>query len=122
MNKHLKLAQESLESKFYCLFREKNVLEISLDKEDLPFLFLVTENPEIILMSFSIDFDNAAVAAQIALELNDITKVAVAENFFMSKSGEVFWEEEALLKFMEESSDVIKNPLIDMKPISSLKN
>ncbi len=122
MNKHLKLAKQILDTKFYCLFRDKNVLEISLDKNDLPFLFLVTENSEMILMSFSVEFDNAAVAAQIALELNDITKVAIAEDFFVSKTGDIYWEGEALLKFMEENSDTVKNPLIDMKPISDLKN
>lgn len=122
LNKNLEKAKKVLDQKFFCLFREKNVLEVSLDKNDLPFLFLVTETPDLILMSFSVEFNNAAVAAQLALELNDITKVAVAEDFYVSKEGEIHWEEAALLKYAEESMEVQKNPLVDMKAISSEKH
>lgn len=119
LNEYLEKAKEMLNSKFYCLFRDNNVLEISIDKNDLPFLFLVTDKEDLILMSFSVEFDNAALAAQLALELNDITSTAVAEDFYISKTGEVHWDAEALEAFV---MDNFEYPLMDMEPISNLKN
>lgn len=122
LNRHLEKAKEILEQKFFCLFRDDNVLEVSIDKNDLPFLFLVTEVPNLILMSFSVEFNNAAVAAQLALELNDITKTAVSEDFYVSKEGGIHWEDAALEKYAEESMDIQSHPLLDMKAISSEKH
>lgn len=122
INANLQAAKSILDEKFFCLFREANVLEVSLDKEDLPFLYLVTEDPELILMSFSVDFDNASVAAQIALLLDDITDTGVAESFYIAKTGEVHWEDDALITYAQESTSVERNPLVDMKPVSSMKH
>lgn len=119
LNEHLEKAKDMLSNKFFCLFRDNNVMEISIDKNDLPFLFLVTEKEDLILMSFSIEFDNAALAAQLALELNDITTTAVAEDFYISKTGEVYWDDLALEAYVMDSHE---HPLMDMEPISSLKN
>lgn len=122
MDKHLKLAKSLLEEQFYCTFRDNNVLEVSVDEEDVPFLFLIVEKPEVILMSFSIDFSNAALAAQLAISLKTLANVLVAENFYLSKSGEVFWADEAIIQYSKDIMFEEKNSLADMKPISSLKN
>lgn len=123
LNSYLEKAKEMLNNKFFCLFRDNNVMEVSLDKNDLPFLFLVTEKEDLILMSFSIEFDNAALAAQLALELNDITTTAVAEDFYISKTGEVYWDDDAIMQYTQDMlAEGHSHPLMDMEPISSLKN
>lgn len=122
LNEHLKKAKDILSDKFFCVFKEKTILEVSIDKEDLPFLYLILEDNDLILMSFSVEFNNASMAAQLALMLYDITDVGVAENFYLSKEGELFWDDAALLKMAEEDQINSRHPLLDMKPISSSKH
>ncbi len=122
LNKHLEKAKKLLNTKFYCKFRNENALDISLDKKSLPFLFLVVQDDDLILMSFSVDFNEASVAAQIALELNAITSTGIAESFYMSRDGQLLWDAEAYAEFMKDMDVVKESPLLNMEAISSNKH
>lgn len=104
-NKWLRQAKTVL-SGFYCYLKDDDILVVSEDKATLPHTFIMTDTvfPNTLLLSFAVDYPNASVAASIALHLTRVTKVALVENFYISKhNGTTFWGDDALKYYSFES-------------------
>ncbi len=89
----IKKIKESLKN--YFLFEKApGIIVVSLDKSELPFAYLV-DTEEGLLISFAVDFIACSIATNVALEVNKIKEVVLAENFYISNAGNTHWGEEA---------------------------
>lgn len=100
-NVSLKKLQKKLKN-YFTYFKHNDILIVSNDKSELPFAYLINDDenhPDEVLISFSVDFCNAASVAQFVLEINENSDVLVTESFYISKSGMTHWGEEAFKMF-----------------------
>lgn len=90
-------AETYLSKSYYCYFKDKDILVVAEDKSVLPFLYVLVDPhyKNTLLLSFAIDFPFPSRACVIGLELSNICNIAVAEDFYISKSGSTFWGDEA---------------------------
>jgi hypothetical protein len=105
---------------YFIYFKEDNVLVLSQDKTLLPFAYIIVDEafPHHLLISFNIEFPLATEAAEIVLKVNDIQRVKMVEEFFISSNGSTMWGDQARDHFDLESSDILEQ----IEPISDLPN
>jgi len=91
----------------YPVFRDENVLELSLDKKSHPFAFLTVERDQFpgIIMSLAYDFSDAYLTADITLFLMHVCPVALGEAFYRSKDATLYWGEDASFRYALENDD-----------------
>lgn len=96
----LKKVEKSLKN-YFLFTKNPGIIAVSLDKADLPFAHIIEDNnyPDCLLVSFDVAFPICDIAAQLVLEVNDIKKVVLTENFYFSQTGDILWGEEALERF-----------------------
>lgn len=92
----LKKIQRALKN-YFTYTKDDGIIVVSLDKSELPFAYIVEDValPKILLISFAVDFPLCNLAANVVLEVNKIKEVVLAENFYISNSGDTFWGTEA---------------------------
>lgn len=94
---------------YYSYFKDANVLVLCQDDGSLPFCFIFTdEDPDLILISYSVDFPLAAVAASIAVEVTLEYPVIIHEEFYIDTRGNTTFGEEAIRQFNLENLDLGK--------------
>lgn len=101
----IKKLQKKLKN-YFTYQKTSDILIVSLDKHEMPFAYVVYDNvhyPNNLLLSFSVDFPIASMAANLALDINDIKPVIISEQFFISNSGITYWAEEAEKMFEIEN-------------------
>lgn len=116
---HLKQAENLLKNQFHIKFLDSNVCVISIDKISSPFAHLIVQDDfDGIGLSLAMDFDETYVVAELVISLMFCAPVALAEPFYESKNGGMYWDQPAFEQFqMETDSDLLKNlqPITDSK-------
>ena len=106
-NTYLVDAQKMLKKQgYYTVFRDSNILEMCFNKQSMPFAFLVIEDEQFpgIIISFASDFHEVMLASDITITLMHIIPIAVGEPFYIDKSGNTYWGEEAEIRFSFETN------------------
>lgn len=78
-----------------------NILEVSADKDSLPFCVLVIEPTDLysVLVSYACDFPDVQTASRLVIDLMHFAKVKLAEAFFIDSNGEVYWGPDANFRY-----------------------
>ena len=118
---HLKDAEKLLTNQFYTHFVNPNICEISYEKSTSPFAFL-TVDPSIfngIGLSIALDCNDTYSIAELTITCMHAAPVALADPFYMSKSGTLHWNDEALAQWqLECDGDILK----DLPTVSNAVN
>lgn len=103
--------------KMYAKFRDENLLEISLDKDDKVFAFLAIEKDQFpgIIFSIAYDFNETYIIADMVINLMYICPVALGEAFYRSKNGNLYWNEDAKFHFTLECDQQL---IQELEPVS----
>lgn len=97
-NPELKKISQLIKDSFFCYFKDDNVLVVSEDKAVLPFAFLIKDSnyPDFLLLSLAVDFPFCEKAVSLALQCNNIRKVTLTEQFYISQDGVTYLGDDAL--------------------------
>jgi len=118
INPHLLAIQKTCDN-LYSYFKDPNVLVFSEDKQSLPFCYVIIDEnfPGKIVVSFSINAPSVSLAVNMALEINNLSPVALTEEFYIASNGQTYWGEEAAKMYaidtqidLENSEAINKNP------------
>lgn len=104
---------------YFCYFKHENILVISEDKAVLPFAYLIHDketHPHFLLISLAIDYPNTYNVAEITLLSNSVKRVALGEQFFISKDGTTYLGEDAHKYYSIETQLSIE----DLEPTSKV--
>ncbi len=117
MKKHpyLKQAEKLLSPRFFVEFLDENIAAIAFEEGFEPFAHIVIEPSQFdgIILSWALDFNEVTLASDITINLMHCASLALGEVFYYSKSGNIYWNEQAEEQFgMEQDSDL----LIDLVP------
>lgn len=118
---HLIQAKKILSHRFYVNFIDKNICIVALDKKTQPFAHLVVEQASFdgIGLSLAFDYDDTFAVAELVISLMHVAPVALADPFYQSKSGDLYWNDAALEQYqLECDSDILK----DLPPVSNSVN
>lgn len=109
-NKHLKLVKSAL-SNYFSYFKSPNILVVSEDKSVLPFAYVIVEkaHPDHLLLSLAIDYPFPDRVVDLALIVNNIKTVALADGFFVAQTGNTYLGEEAHHYYQIETEVPIKD-------------
>lgn len=104
-----------MNDEYFVEFKDDNVLELSLSKEEKPFAFIVIEKDQFpgFIVCISLDFLDCYIIANLMINLMHIAPVALGEGFYRANDGILYWDEDAIGQFELE-----KNPelLEKLKP------
>lgn len=96
-----KLAQK-LKNNYHTEMKHDNILAVSADKNELPFLFCIVEQsiPDTIILSFTLEPMAGFVASDITYVAMTTAPTALGEEFFIDDIGNIRWGEDAMQYFM----------------------
>lgn len=94
---------------FFTYFKDENILVVSEDKSQPPFMLLIVEpsHPKHILISIAVDFPNSISAAAVATEVRGMAPTQITKPFYISKTdGYTYIDDEAFDRWELESIDL----------------
>jgi len=94
--------KERLKEFYHIEIVEKSIAKISNDDETLPFAICVVEpsDPDTVLLSLTVEFEDATKIADFVITLIHIANVDIAEPFYINHStGNTYWGQEAHYNF-----------------------
>jgi len=104
---------------YYFESPNKNILKVSDSSQNLPFAIIVIEKSRPVV-SFTFDFVDALKIADFTVGLMHISPIDLAESFWITKTGDVLWGEEAMARMEIDLTIDINHP--DLIPPNSLLN
>lgn len=110
MNKLLSKAKKSLDYLFTESV-EDNALHLCINKDEVPFLILLTDTdyPDTIIISLAADFQDCFLTSRILLDIFHVAKIELGESFLISDKGEVIIGQDCDLKEMLDGDDEFLN-------------
>lgn len=102
MNAFLLKSKKLLEQDYFVYQPDDNVLVISNDKTELPFMKIIWDEnyPHNLLLSFATDFPLSSLASSLTLQLNNIKEVKLLEDYYIAKNGNMYFGDEAAKFYM----------------------
>jgi hypothetical protein len=102
MTKHpiLEKLQDKLKH-FYTEFRHKNVMEVSLTKNDQLFAILIMDSkyPDMVMLSLTVEPFDPMIVAELVYTVMHCEKMGITEPFYQDQLGRIFLGDEALDRF-----------------------
>lgn len=96
-----------------------NILEVAKRRGELPFLTIIKDVDTFydgVMLSFTIDYIEPAVVAHVTREVMCISKIAVAESFYIDKTFRRWFGEEArhvfVMEKMQENVEIPEGTLL----------
>lgn len=109
MSKLLKSAEAIFQKRgMYVESPNKKCISVSVNVDDLPFLYLIHDNKDFngLIMCLAVDYIDTYELLDLTIGLINLAPIALGEKFYISPEGSTYWGEEAAQAFTLDNLDV----------------